>query len=337
MEILHNISLKPFNTFGINAIAKHFTTFSSLDELREILINENFKNLPKFVLGGGSNILFCKDYNGLVLKNDIKGIEVIAEDDNHVYIKSGAGDEWHKLVLFCVDKNYGGIENMSLIPGSIGAGPIQNIGAYGTELKDILVEVEALETNTGKLRMFSNEECKFGYRSSIFKMEKGKYIITATIIRLNKNPVFNTRYGAIEDELMRMGVTEMNVKAVSDAVIHIRQSKLPDPSESGNAGSFFKNPEITKEHFDKLKEAFPHIIAFDTHDGKKKLAAGWLIEQCNWKGKRVGNAGVYRNQALVLINYGDATGEEILNLSKAIQQSVMDKFGVVLETEVNIV
>ncbi len=337
MEIRRNVSLKAFNTFGIDAKANYFVAFGSIDELREILTDEEYKTLPKFVLGGGSNILFCKDYEGMVLKNEIMGMEVIAEDENHVYIKSGAGEEWHKLVLFCVDNNYGGIENMSLIPGSIGAGPIQNIGAYGTELKDVLVEVEALETETGKLRMFSNEECKFGYRSSIFKMEKGKYIITATIIRLNKRPEFNTKYGAIEEELKRMGVSEMSVKAVSDAVIHIRQSKLPDPSESGNAGSFFKNPEITKEQFDKLKELFPHIIAFDTNDGNKKLAAGWLIEQCDWKGKRIGNAGVYKNQALVLINYGNASGEEILNLSKAIQQSVMDKFGVVLETEVNIV
>jgi UDP-N-acetylmuramate dehydrogenase len=294
--------------------------------------------MPKFILGGGSNILFCQDYNGLILKNSILGIDIDAEDEKHVYIKTGAGEEWHHLVLFAVNNGYAGIENMSLIPGSVGAGPIQNIGAYGVELKDVLVEVEAIEIETGHLRRFTNEDCKFGYRNSIFKGEgKGKYIITSTTIRLNKQPVLNTKYGAIEEEIKRMGVNEINIKAISDAVINIRQSKLPDPAKTGNAGSFFKNPEISKEQFDNLKERFPTIIAFDTLDGNKKLAAGWLIEQCGWKGKRIGDAGVHPNQALVLVNYGNATGNEILTLANDILKSVFEKFGVELETEVNII
>src|ERR1035437_559232 len=338
MNIQSNFSLKNLNTFGIDSTAKYFTEFKTVEELREILLDEDLKNIPEFILGGGSNILFCKDYDGLVLKNSIKGIDIDAEDENHVYIKTGGGEEWHKLVLFAVNNGYAGIENMSLIPGSVGAGPIQNIGAYGVELKDVLVEVEAIEIETGHLRRFTNEDCKFGYRNSIFKDEaKGKYIITSTTIRLNKHPVLNTKYGAIEEEIKKMGVNQISIKAISDAVINIRQSKLPDPNKTGNAGSFFKNPEIKIEQFDKLKESFLHIIAFDTVDGNKKLAAGWLIEQCGWKGKRIGDAGVHPNQALVLVNYGNATGNEILTLANDILKSVFEKFGVELETEVNIV
>jgi UDP-N-acetylmuramate dehydrogenase len=338
MNIQTDFSLKHLNTFGIDAIAKYFVEFKSVNELNEILITDDVKKMPKFVLGGGSNILFCKDYDGLALKNGIMGIDIDAEDENHVYIKTGAGEEWHKLVLFAVNNGYAGIENMSLIPGSVGAGPIQNIGAYGVELKDVLVEVEAIEIETGHLRRFTNEDCKFGYRNSIFKgEEKGKYIITSTTIRLNKRPVLNTKYGAIEEEIKRMGLHQISIKAISDAVINIRQSKLPDPAKTGNAGSFFKNPEIKMEQFDKLKEFFPNIIAFDTVDGNKKLAAGWLIEQCGWKGKRIGDAGVHPNQALVLVNYGNATGNEILILANDILKSVLEKFGVELETEVNII
>jgi len=337
MQIYPNYSLKALNTFGIEARAKFFVAFHSVDELIEVLQNPLFNRGNKFVLGGGSNILFSKDFDGVVLKNSILGIEVIAEDSNHVYIRTGAGVEWHQLVLYAVNKGYGGIENMSLIPGSVGAGPIQNIGAYGTELKDVLVEVEAIETGNNKYHTFTNDDCKFGYRDSIFKQEKGRYIITSTTIRLNKVPVFNTKYGAIEEELKRMGVEKMSIKAVSDAVIHIRQSKLPDPKEMGNAGSFFKNPEIKKEQFESLKEMFPSIIAFDTINGDKKLAAGWLIEQCGWKGKRDGNVGVHVNQALVIVSFGNATGKEILDLAISIQKSVYEKFGVHLEMEVNVV
>ncbi len=337
MHIHSNYSLRSLNTFGIEAHAKYFVAFNSIAELQNILQNPSFQKADKFILGGGSNILFSKDFDGLVLKNAILGMEVIAEDADHVYIKTGAGEEWHHLVLFAVNNGYAGIENMSLIPGSVGAGPIQNIGAYGTELKDVLVEVEAIEVTNGKLHKFTNEECKFGYRDSIFKKEKGKYIITSTVIRLNKEPTFNTKYGAIEEELKRMSVEKITLKAVSDAVIHIRQSKLPDPKEMGNAGSFFKNPEIPKKQFDSLKNTSPNIIAFDTVDGNKKLAAGWLIEQCGWKGKRIGNVGVHAHQALVIVSFGNATGAEILNLATNIQTSVFEKFGVLLEMEVNIV
>ena len=337
MELQKNISLKPFNTFGIDVNARHFAEFSSVDDLREI-----YKNLPSekiIILGGGSNVLFTENINGLVLRNSIRGIELINEDEDYYYVKSGAGEVWHEFVLYCINKNYAGVENLSLIPGSVGAGPMQNIGAYGVEIKDVFFELEAFNIKTQATETFNLTDCEFGYRESIFKRKhKNKYVIVSVTFKLRKKPVFNTSYGAIENELERMGVKELSIKAISDAVINIRQSKLPDPKEIGNSGSFFKNPEISAQKFNSLKEIFPGIVGFHLENKERvKLAAGWLIEQCGWKGKRVGNTGAHKNQALVLVNYGDATGDEIYNLAMQIQKSVQEKFDVLLEPEVNII
>ncbi len=290
------------------------------------------------MLGGGSNLLLTKDVDGLVLKNEIGGIDIVKEDENHIYVKSGAGVNWHDLVMYCVEKGFAGMENLSLIPGSVGASPMQNIGAYGVEIKDVFHELEAyhLYDKTGKT--FSADECRFGYRESVFKRQyKGQFIITSVTYRLNKTPVFHTSYGAIKQELEAMGVAELSIRAISQAVINIRRSKLPDPAETGNAGSFFKNPQIEKSRFAALQKDHPAIPAFPFDDTFVKVPAGWLIEQCGWKGFRRGDAGCYPKQALVLVNYGGATGQEIFSLSEEILQSVLHRFGIALEREVNIV
>lgn len=337
MNILENISLKPYNTFHIDAAACYFCDFSSVDELKQVLSDKKFKDTPKLVIGGGSNMLLTKNYEGLVLRNNIKGIELIKEDKEHYYVKAGAGEVWHEFVMHCIEHNYAGVENMSLIPGNVGAGPLQNIGAYGVELKDTFHELEAIKFSDLGLQTFSNADCKFGYRESVFKNElKGQFIITAVTFKLSKQPKFNTSYGAIEKELEAMGVKERTIKDISRAVINIRSSKLPDPAQIGNAGSFFKNPEIAQDKFENLKARFPEIVAYP-QKGTVKLAAGWLIEQCGWKGKTFGDAGVHKNQALVLVNYGKASGKEIYDLSQRIMDSVNEKFGVKLEREVNIV
>ena len=349
MQIQENISLKRLNTFGIDVAAKYFSGFHDMDELRELLASKqhqisNLKHRtsniePKtLVLGGGSNILFTKDFNGLVLKNDIKGIEKINEDDEHVYIKAGAGENWHSFVLYCLDNNYAGVENLALIPGNVGASPMQNIGAYGVEIKDAFHSLEALHLTDKCTVIFNHADCEFGYRESVFKNKyKGEFIITSVTYRLNKKPVLNTSYGAIEEELKKMNVTSPDIRAIAKAVMNIRTSKLPDPAVIGNAGSFFKNPEIEKETFDILTEKFPGIVGYKLPHGKVKLAAAWLIEKCGWKGYRKDDAGCHEKQALVLVNYGNAKGKEIYDLSTAILQSVQDKFGVLLEREVNII
>jgi UDP-N-acetylmuramate dehydrogenase len=338
MTIQENISLKPYNTFGIDAKAKYFSSFDTLAWLEEILNSKFQASNSKLILGGGSNILLTKDFDGIVLKNEIKGIEVVSEDDEHVYIKAGAGENWHRFVLYCVNNNYAGVENLSLIPGNVGASPMQNIGAYGVEIKDVFYELEAFHKFDKTTQKFSLKDCGFGYRESVFKNKyRDQFVITSVTYRLNKNPSFNTSYGAINQELERMGVKELNIKAISQAVINIRTSKLPDPKEVGNAGSFFKNPVIENGLFNEIKKAFPNIVAFPSGIDHTKLAAGWLIEQCGWKGYRKNDAGCYPKQALVLVNYGSATGEEIFDLSKAIIQSVKEKFGVMLEREVNII
>jgi UDP-N-acetylmuramate dehydrogenase len=334
MQVLENISLKKFNTFGIDVSAAYFSNFKTVDEAkRETLI-----------LGGGSNILFTKNFNGLILKNEIAGIEKIKEDDEYVYIKAGAGINWHSLVLHCIENNWAGIENLSLIPGNVGASPMQNIGAYGVEIKDVFYELEALHIENGNTVTFNLNDCAFGYRESVFKRKyKNQFIITSVTYRLNKKPNFNISYGAIEQELEKMEVKELSIRAVSNAVINIRSSKLPDPAEIGNAGSFFKNPEVLKTQFEKLKNEHPNIVGYALENGNVKLAAGWLIEQCGpkesstWKGYRKGDAGCHAKQALVLVNYGNAKGEEIFSLSKEIIKSVKEKFTVELEREVNIV
>ncbi len=345
MQLQKNISLKPYNTFGIDVSAAYFADVYSKEELKTILSDDTFKDKQKLILGGGSNVLFTKNVDALVIHNQIKGIEIIKEDDNHVWIRSGAGEAWNDLVMYAVQHNYGGIENLSLIPGSVGAAPMQNIGAYGVELKETFVELEAIDIETAEQKTFVKEECMFGYRESIFKQEaKGKYIITSVTLQLNKNPVFNTSYGAIEQELQKMNA-QPNIKNISDAVCNIRRSKLPDPAKIGNAGSFFKNPTVNQEKFDQLISKFPSIPNYPSrfigtqlpnHPINYKLAAGWMIEQCGWKGKRVGNTGAHKDQALVLVNYGNATGEEIIAVAKQIQQSVKEKFDVDILPEVNV-
>ena len=343
MQIQENISLKPYNSFGIDAKASHFASFKNTEELSELLTNDlptgqAGSRLPTLILGGGSNILLTQDYEGLVLKNEIKGIEKIKEDEEFVYVQSGAGENWHQFVLYCIENNWAGVENLSLIPGNVGASPMQNIGAYGVEIKDVFHELKALHRKEKANYTFCLKDCDFGYRESVFKRKyKDEFVIINVTYKLRKQPVFNTSYGAIEQELERMGVKELSIKAISDAVINIRSSKLPNPAEIGNAGSFFKNPEIGNAQFEMLKTQFPAIVGYPLPNGNVKLAAGWLIEQCGWKGYRKGDAGCHAKQALVLVNYGNANGNEIYNLSEEILQSVKAKFGVMLEREVNII
>lgn len=338
MSVLENVSLRPYNTFGIDATARYFVSFDSAAALQAILEDPKWEGVPKMVLGGGSNILLTKDYDGLVLKNEIKGIHIVKEDAEHVYVQAGAGENWHRFVMYCIDKDLAGLENLSLIPGNVGASPMQNIGAYGVEIKDVFYELDAWHVKDQRLVKFSKEACEFGYRESVFKRKyKDQFVILQVTYRLNKTPHFNTSYGAIEQEIERMGVKELSIRAISDAVVHIRSSKLPNPAEIGNAGSFFKNPEISKEKYEALKEAFPAIVAYPLPHDQYKLAAGWLIEQSGWKGYRDGDAGVHAKQALVLVNYGHASGEELVELSWKVIESVKEKFGVVLEREVNII
>jgi UDP-N-acetylmuramate dehydrogenase len=335
MNLTHNISLRPYNTFGIDANAKEFSIFRSIDELDELVKMSGRNHF--MILGGGSNILLTKDYDDYVLKNEISGIEVVHEDEHHVYVKAGAGENWHQFVLFCLERDLAGVENLSLIPGNVGASPMQNIGAYGVEIKDVFHDLEAYRIKTGKVVTFSHADCKFGYRESVFKnRHKGEYVILSVTLRLNKVPSFNTSYGAIEDELKRMN-KRVNIQSVSQAVINIRTSKLPDPAKIGNAGSFFKNPTIPEKQFDELKKEHPGVPAYPQGHGLVKVAAGWLIEQCGWKGYRKGNAGVHEKQALVLVNYGGASGREIYDLSEEIRKSVVKKFGIELEREVNVI
>lgn len=337
MKVQENVSLRQYNTFNLDATARYFVAFHSREALETILGDPQFKYMPKLILGGGSNILLTKDFDGLVLKNEIKGVHTVSEDDEHVYVKAGAGENWHQFVMHCIEKGYGGLENLSLIPGNVGASPMQNIGAYGVEIKDVFEELEALHLEEHTLVSFNREACAFGYRESVFKRQyKDQFAILQVIYKLNKKPVFNTSYGAIEQELERLGKTP-SVRSISEAVINIRTSKLPNPAEIGNAGSFFKNPEVTKEKYEELKLAFPNIVAYPLPGGHYKLAAGWLIEQSGWKGYRNGDAGVHARQALVLVNYGNARGEEIVELSWKIVDSVKEKFGVALEREVNII
>lgn len=333
-----NISLLPYNTFGIDASARFFTSFSTVDEVTELLKNEEVRKSDKLFLGGGSNILLTQNFDGYVLQNKIGGIEKVNETDEHIFVKAGAGVVWHQFVLFCIENNYAGVENLSLIPGTVGAAPMQNIGAYGVEIKDVFYELEALHIESLETHRFGLEECKFGYRESIFKHEaKGQYVILNVTFRLNKKPVFHVEYGAIKDTLAEMGITELSIKAVSDAVIQIRQSKLPNPAEIGNAGSFFKNPEISKTLFDELKVAFPSIPSYPISESTVKVPAGWLIEQAGWKGKRLENIGVHTKQALVLVNYGGGKGNDIKQLAMAIQAAVFEKFKIKIHPEVNFI
>ena len=335
MNIEENISLKNYNTFGIDVTAKRFICIDSVYQLQELLKVE--KDI--FLISGGSNMLLTKDIEKLVVHIDIKGVSIDQENENEVFLTVNAGENWHEFVLWCVDNNYGGLENLSLIPGNVGTCPIQNIGAYGVEVKDTITKVETLHIETGKLVQFSNEECKFGYRNSIFKNEvKGKYIITSVSFKLTKqNHNFNTSYGAIETELTSKNIAKPNLKNISDAVIAIRKSKLPDPKEIGNSGSFFKNPVITKAHFLTLQKTYPEIPSYIVSENQVKVPAGWLIEKAGFKGKRFGDFGVHKKQALVLVNYNNATGKDIYNLAETIQKEIKSKFDIKLEIEVNVI
>ncbi|WP_162052619.1 UDP-N-acetylmuramate dehydrogenase [Pontibacter pamirensis] len=337
MKLQSDFSLKPYNTFGIEAKAKIFARFESVQELQTLLQMPELREEEKLILGGGSNLLFTKDFDGVVLQNGIKGIEVIHEDEEHVFIKAGGGEVWHDFVLYALQQNYGGVENLSLIPGTVGAAPLQNIGAYGVELKDNFHELEAVHLETGELRTFDNASCKFGYRESIFKNKmKGQYVVTSVVFRLDKKHTLNTSYGAITTTLEEMQVQQPSIQDISAAVCHIRQSKLPDPKQIGNAGSFFKNPEIPLEHYKQLQKQYATIPSYPVSDSTVKVPAGWLIEQCGWKGKVLGNYGVHKNQALVLVNYGGAKGEQVRQLAYGIIASVNQKFGIRLHPEVNI-
>jgi UDP-N-acetylenolpyruvoylglucosamine reductase len=338
MELQQNRSLKSLNTFAIEANTRYYAEFRSLDELRELIGIKNQHSFPLMVLGGGSNVLFTKDYDGLVLKNELKGIDIVKEDDRNIYIKVMAGENWHQFVMYCVNQNFAGVENLSLIPGNVGASPMQNIGAYGVEIKDVFHELEAYDKEDKVVRMFTENDCEFGYRESVFKNRlKDRFIILSVTYRLNWEPQYNTSYGAIQQELENMGVKELSCKAISQAVINIRSSKLPDPKQIGNAGSFFKNPTIPVSKYQSLIKEWPSMPSYPVNEELIKLPAGWLIEQCGWKGYREGDAGCYPKQALVLVNYGNATGQQILHLSEQIIASVQSKFNIKLEREVNVI
>ncbi|MFM9057329.1 MAG: UDP-N-acetylmuramate dehydrogenase [Bacteroidota bacterium] len=338
MQLEKHASLLPYNTFGIDVQAELLAHIGSMEDLRTALSDESLRQHERLILGGGSNVLFTRGFEGLVLLNRLKGISVVKEDEHHVWVKAGAGEVWHELVTWTVNQGWGGMENLSLIPGSVGAGPLQNIGAYGVELKDVFHELEALRMDTLEVERFNATDCRFGYRESVFKHElKNQFFISSVTFRLSKHPVLNTSYGAIAQELSKQGIAHPGVKDVSEAVIRIRRSKLPDPAVLGNAGSFFKNPEVDQETADRIRIEHPTLMSYPTTPGLVKLAAGWLIEQCGWKGKVVGHTGAHKDQALVLVNYGGATGNEIYELALEIRENVLQRFGVRIDPEVNVV
>lgn len=334
--IRKNVDLRPFNTFGISAKSKRFGAFSSIDELNQLL-NEQ-ENDELMILGGGSNILLTQNFDGFVIKNEIRGYDIVSENETHAIVKVGAGEVWHEFVMESIDRNLGGIENLSLIPGNVGASPMQNIGAYGVEIKDIFVSLEAFHIESREVHTFDREACEFGYRESIFKRRlKGQYIITSVTYRLTKEHSINSTYGAIESELKAQNITEPTIRDISNAVIAIRSSKLPNPKEIGNAGSFFKNPVVEPSILEKIQTNYENVPNYPAPNGKVKLAAGWLIEQAGWKGKTMGEYGVHKKQALVLVNYGNSAGKDIYDLSTQIISDIQEKFGIELEREVNII
>lgn len=338
LNIQQHISLKPYNTFGIDVTASEFVELKSVEEAKVLCRTFNLADRKLLILGGGSNVLLTQNVQGMVICNRIKGIELINETETHAMVKAMSGEVWHELVMWTIEHGLGGLENLSLIPGCVGAAPMQNIGAYGAEVRHTIVDVEAIRLSDGVSVIFSNQECRFGYRESIFKQEaKGKYLIVSVTFQLLKNPVFNTTYGAIQQTLEKNGITHPTLRDISNAVIAIRSSKLPDPKKLGNAGSFFKNPEIPGAQFQQLKDRYPGIVGYPAQQNTVKVSAGWLIEQCGWKGKQVGNVGSHKDQALVLVNYGGATGSEIWNLAMDIRKSVGEKFGIDIQPEVNII
>jgi len=338
MEVKENYPLRNLNTFGVSADAKYFCIAKSESDILELLGSEKYKQSKLLILGGGSNILLTDDFDGLVLKIDINFIDKIDENDNNVWIRVGSGVIWHDFVMSCLEKEYGGVENLSLIPGTMGAAPMQNIGAYGVELKEVFVELTAIDRETLQIEKFNKERCEFGYRESIFKKEaRDKYIITSVTLRLNKKPDINIEYEAIESTLIDLGITYPTIRDVSNVVIKIRRSKLPDPSQLGNAGSFFKNPVVDKIDYEYLTSDFPNIPGYKLKNDKVKIPAAWLIDQCGWKGKRLGDVGVHKDHALVVVNLGNGSGKEVKNLAMEINNSVISKFGIELTSEVNII
>jgi UDP-N-acetylmuramate dehydrogenase len=338
MKILNDHSLQHLNSFKIDIKAKLFAEIFSIEELLELLSNKNLKKEKKFILGGGSNILFTKNYNGLLIKNSLPGIKVIKENSDSVLIETGAGVNWDELVQFCVDKNYGGIENLSLIPGTVGAAPIQNIGAYGQELADAFQSLEGVFIDSSERKTFLKNDCRFAYRSSIFKEElKNKFIITSVRFKLLKNPAVKTGYGEIKQYLVNEKLSDPNIKDIRNAVIQIRKNKLPDPMLIGNAGSFFKNPIVDKKRFNIIKAVHKDVVAFKMDETSIKIAAGWLIEKCGWKGKSVGSVGTYPKHSLIIVNHNGATGPEVLEFAMRLKEEVESKFGIILEEEVNLV
>jgi UDP-N-acetylmuramate dehydrogenase len=338
MNIIENYPLLKLNTFGVDVKAKYFVSINTINELIEIKKNNVFKDLQLLILGGGSNILFTKDFDGLVILNNIKGKEIIDQNHQSVFLKIGAGENWHELVMYCVDNGWGGIENLSLIPGNTGTAPMQNIGAYGVEIKETFVELEALEIASGKIVKFNNSDCEFGYRESVFKNKmKNQYIILNITLELKKNPVLNVNYGDVKAILENQNIKNPSIKDVSNAIIIIRQSKLPDPKKIGNSGSFFKNPIVNLNQLELIKKKYPNAVSYKINEDEFKIAAGWMIERAGWKGKKFNNYGVHEKQALVLVNYGLANGMEIFDLSEKIILDIKDKFGITLQTEVNII
>lgn len=338
MEIQQHVPLAKRHTFALNAEAQYYIQINSQEQLQALMQQPLWGQQPHLVLGEGSNTLFVDDFQGLIIANRIKGIELVKETDEHIWLKVGAGENWHQLVMYCIDQAYAGVENLSLIPGLMGAAPMQNIGAYGVELKDLFVELEAIDLTTGKAKTFSNLECQFAYRDSIFKHKlTNQFMICKVTLQLNKKPVFHVDYGQVKEMLSEMKIKTLSIKAVSDAVIAIRRSKLPDPKQLPNAGSFFKNPIVSKELLTNIKNLFPKMPSYALSDNTFKLPAAWLIEQSGWKGRRLGQVGVHDKQALVLINYGGASGQDVLALAGQIQQDVQNKFNIRLQPEVNIV
>jgi len=339
IKIRERVNLKPYNTFGITAEARWFVDATSVDDLKELIHSPVYRDNNVLVLGGGSNVLLTKDFDGLVIHNSLKGIEVTDRNQHRSTLKVASGEIWHTLVMYAIENNLGGIENLSLIPGTVGAAPMQNIGAYGVEVKEVIVQVDAIDRSTGEVRSFSRDECMFGYRESVFKHQlKEKFFISSVTLTLtNNNHLLNVSYGAISDTLKQMNVLQPTIRDVSDAVIAIRRSKLPDPNVIGNAGSFFKNPVISAEKYRELKNKFASMPGYSSDNQEVKVPAGWLIEQCSLKGIRIGDVGVHQHQALVLVNYNNGSGDEILALSKKIQRTVKETFDIELNAEVNII
>lgn len=338
MDFFQDISLKPYNTFGLDVSARHFCTIRSLEDLKEALAWAQLNRLKFLVLGGGSNVLFTGNFDGLVIKNELMGLKKLSEDDDHVYLQAAAGEVWHEVVLYCLKQNWAGAENLALIPGCVGASPMQNIGAYGVEIKEVFHQLTAVHRVDGHQQVFNQSDCEFGYRESVFKNKyKDQFVITSVTYKLNKKPTLKIEYGAIRQELEKQKVAHPTIQAVAEAVMAIRMAKLPNPAEIGNAGSFFKNPSIAQDQFLALKNEFPGIVGYNNADGTVKVAAGWLIEQCGWKGKRIQDAGIHNRQALVIVNYGGATGAELVQVSQGVRGAVKEKFGITLTPEVNII